>query len=104
MNAELSILGDSPSPRVPVSIVSSDDSRLKITKAPPLQLGAPVKVHYDDFLWLGEVVECHPDGAAVIQVLHCLNNLAELSRLADRFTGRITPKELAQPQPEPTLS
>ena len=107
MNALLWVLGDSPSASepvsissFPVSISSFDDTSLTITNAPALPLRAPVKVTEGDRLWLGEVVEYHPNGVAVIHVLHLLNNLTELSRLSARFTGHVP----AKAEPEPTLS
>jgi hypothetical protein len=108
VSAELSILGDSPSRGVPVSITTAGDSFLKIANAPPLPLGATVKVLDDDCLWLGRVIECRPNGTATVQVLHSLNNLTELTRLAELFTGRVTNRVTdgppAKAQPEPTLS
>jgi hypothetical protein len=90
VSAELSILGDPPSRGVPVSITAAGDSFLRIANAPPLPLNTPVKVLDDDCLWLGRVIECRPDGTAMVQILHSLNNLTELTRLAELFTGRVT--------------
>jgi hypothetical protein len=100
VSAVLFILSDPPSRGLPVSISPMDKGRLKIAGAPLLPLGCAVKVIESDRLWLGEVIECHPDGVAIIEVSHSLKNLTELTRLADRFTG----KEAVQPHPEPTLS
>jgi hypothetical protein len=100
VSAVLFILSDPPSRGLSVSILPTDEGRLKIAGAPVLPLGCAVKVLESDRLWLGETIECHPDGVAIIQILHSLNNLAELTRLADQFTGRAP----TRPEPEPTLS
>jgi hypothetical protein len=108
VSAVLFILSDPPSRGVPVSISPLDEDRLKVSGAPALPLSSAVKVIEGDRLWLGEVIECHPDGVAIVQVSHSLNNLTELTRLSDRFTGRVSNTKAderpAQPQPEPTLS
>jgi hypothetical protein len=100
VSAVLFILSEPPSRGLPVSISDMDEDRLKIAGAPVLPLGCAVKILETDRLWLGEIIECHPDGVAMIQVSHSLKNLTELTRLADRFTGRAS----TRPQPEPTLS
>jgi len=49
---------------------------------------APVKLQTEHQLWLGEVVECRPDGngwRTTMRVLHALNHLPELLKLAARF-------------------
>ncbi len=90
MKAALTVLEESRiSPEVPVSISSLENGFLLISGAPRIPTGAPVKVLQDERLWLGEVAESRPDGETVIQVIHSLNNLTELSRLFDRFNGRV---------------
>jgi hypothetical protein len=100
VSAVLFILSDPSSRGSAVSISPLDEGRLKVTGATAVPLGSAVKIIEGDRLWLGEAIECHPEGVAIIQVSHSLNNLSELTRLADRFTGRVA----AQPHPEPTLS
>lgn len=108
VNAVLSILGDSRGRNLPVEISTPDDKCLKIRNAAVLPLGVPIKIVSEDCLWLGEVIEYQPDGTAVVEVQHSLNNIRELARLADIFTGRLSnPTAAKQPvrsQPEPTLS
>jgi hypothetical protein len=108
VSAVLFILSDPPSRGLAVSISSLDEGRLKIAGAVALPLGSAVKIIEGDHLWLGEVIECHPEGVAVIQVSHSLDNITELTRLAGQFTGRIgntmPDRRIAKPQPEPTLS
>ena len=108
VSAVLSILGDSRSRGVHVSISTINGNYLKITGAPSLALGSAVKILEDNRLWLGDVIECHSDGVAVISVLHRLNNLRELTRLAEVFAGGVSDKASSErpgrPQPEPTLS
>ncbi len=100
VSATLSILGETPSPDVTVSIVSIAEGVLRLADVPPVPLCSPVKVTQDDCVWLGEVTAFHPRGEATIRVLHFLGNVSELLRLAARFTGR-QPVEV---QTEPTLS
>lgn len=88
ISALLTILGETPSPERTVSIVSETAESLTIAGAPLMVLSAPVRIVQDDHLWLGEVVECHLDGTAKIKVRHTLNNLAELRRRVDYFSGR----------------
>jgi hypothetical protein len=104
VDAILYVLGETHTPGVAVSIAWQDDNLLEMKNAPALVLGSPVKVVKADCLWLGEVIECHPDGLATIQIVHLLKNVAELQRLADRFTGRTSGRSPVQAQPEPTLS
>jgi hypothetical protein len=105
VSSALFILSDPPSRGFPISVSLLENDRLKITGAPSLSLGSPVKVLETDRLWLGEIVECHPDGAAIVHISHSLTNLAELTRLAERFTGHVSDKVADErPQAEPTLS
>ncbi len=49
---------------------------------------APIKLETEETLWLGEVVNCHPDGhlwRTTLCVKHTLRRLPELLNLAARF-------------------
>ncbi len=98
--AVLFVLGDPPKAEVPVSIVSFEGNSVMIGNAPRLPLCAPVKLIEGDRLWLGEVIACHPDGIALIEIQHSVNSLSSLSLLASRFL-KPDPVKL---EPEPTLS
>jgi len=97
--AELTSLGEAPL-SCRVSVVSLEFNRLTISSAPVLIPGTPVSVRQDDGLWLGEVVESTSAGVAVIQVVHSLSHLGELSRLADRFLGRLPQDRAALASPK----
>ena len=88
MSAFLTVLEDKPLPAQKVSVLSDADGSLTVEGGAAIPLGSPVKVVQEDRLWLGEVTESHPGGATKIKVLHMLDNLAELARLADHFAGR----------------
>jgi hypothetical protein len=100
VNAQLTILGDSAAVPQPVSISSFGDHSLSIDGAPPMVLGAPVKILQADCLLLGLVMESRTNGSATIKIIHVLNNLSELTRLAGQFACRLPSKT----EPEPTLS
>jgi hypothetical protein len=100
--AELTCLGETPF-SASVAIVSLESNRLTLDSAPHLVPGALVKVRHEDSLWLGKVFESSSSGTAVIQVVHSLKHLQELSRLADRFRGRL-PEDDTALTASPTLS
>jgi hypothetical protein len=100
--AELTCLGETPF-SASVAILSLESNRLTISCAPHLVPGSLVKVRREDSLWLGEVFESSALGTAVIQVVHSLKHLRELSSLADRFMGRL-PKDDTALTASPTLS
>jgi hypothetical protein len=88
VSAFLTVLEEKPLPPQLVSVLSDSEGSLTIEGAAVIPLGSPVKVVQDHRLWLGEVTESHPGGTTKIKVLHTLDNLAELARLADHFAGR----------------
>jgi hypothetical protein len=100
--AELTCLGERPF-SASVAILSWESNRLTIQCAFHLVPGALVKVSKEDSLWLGEVLQSSASGTVVIQVVHSLKHLRELSLLADRFMARLPEGDLALP-PSPTLA
>ena len=90
VTAELTVLGETPA-SAQVGLVSVDDGSLALSGVSGIALGAMVKVRQTDRLWLGEAVDLRADGTAVIRVIHSLDNLRELSGLADRFLGKRRP-------------
>jgi predicted RNase H-like nuclease (RuvC/YqgF family) len=88
LNAELTVLGYPPSAAAPVAVTALEGKILTLSGAPALAPGQLVKVREADRLWLGELIECHPGGLAVVQVVHSLRNVDQLSRLAARFYGK----------------
>jgi hypothetical protein len=92
VTAELTVLAETPS-RFDVTVASLDADRMLLSGAPFLTPGCPVKVCQQDRLWLGEVVKSESAGRVAIRVVHSLNHLQELSRLAERFLQDKLPQE-----------
>jgi hypothetical protein len=87
LKAELTSFGESPVAS-PVTLTALTGKLLTLDGAPLLATGSAVKVREGDRLWLGEVIECRPNGFAVVEIVHYLKNVQDLSTLAERFYGR----------------
>jgi len=87
--------GDSAHP-VACYIQSIEGTRMQLRVAQLIPPDAPLRVESHDSLWLGTAEECLgvPDDYLLsLHLSHCLRNLPELSRLAERFRGRSTRHE-----------
>ncbi len=66
--------------------------KLIVIAAPqPAGVGQPVQIEAPNMLWLGEVRDCQPaldEFELRVDIAHTLQDLAELARLNERFTGR----------------
>ncbi len=100
MNAQLTILCHPATAARPVTISSSGEHSVSLEGAPLMKLSTPVKILQEDRLLLGLVMASRANGSAMIKVIHVLNNLSELARLAGQFASRLPSKR----EPEPTLS
>jgi hypothetical protein len=89
-NAQLTTLGETQAV-YQVSVKSSGVDRLILTGVPSLPLSSPVKVTQADGLWLGEVIQ---SGAAetIIEIIHSLGHLRELSGIAEDSPGAGQPE------------
>ncbi len=71
------------------TVVSEWDGGPLVFQSPnQIVMLAPVKLQTGQRLWLGEVVECRPEGdgwRTTLRVRHALNHLPELLKLAARF-------------------
>lgn len=96
--ALLTVLGAECAEPVTCSIHSIAGTRMQLRVAQPIPPDAPLRVESHDSLWLGTAEECRgvpQDYLLTLHLSHCLRNLPELSRLAERFRGRSTRHERA---------
>ena len=92
-DAVLTVLGADGAHPVACSIQSIAATRMQLRVAQPIAPDAPLRVESHDSLWLGTAEECRgvpDDYILTLHLSHCLRNLPELSRLAERFRGRST--------------
>jgi hypothetical protein len=87
VTASLTILGENEI-SVDVTVTHVTDTLLQLACSVPLSLGALARVVQGGTLWLGVVTECSPGSTVVLRIEHRLNDIGELSVLADRFLGR----------------
>jgi len=67
---------------------AGDNAPLIFLSPHQIVIEAPVKLETEDRLWMGQVVECRPEGdqwRTVIRVEHSLSNLPELLKSVRRF-------------------
>ena len=91
--ASLTVLGAlaDREPPVPCYIQSIQGTRMQLRVTQPIAPDAPVRVESHDSLWLGTAEQClgvPDDYILTLHLSHCLRNLPELARLAERFRGR----------------
>lgn len=86
---QVTILGEKPK-RFESSVVRLEKRMLSVRARVRLPLLTLLKIETGEQLWMGEVIECRPDGEgwiASIELRHALRDLTGLARLAERFTG-----------------
>ena len=84
------ILSD-PEIAMPGRFLDLSEKRIMISTPEPAGVGQPVQIEASNTLWLGEVRDCQPalgEFEVRVDITHVLEDLAELARLSERFTGR----------------
>lgn len=92
-SAHLTVLSTPAENEAPVacSIQSIEGTRMQVRVAQPVAPDAALRVESHDSLWLGTAEACvgvRDDFLLTLRLSHCLRNLPELARLAERFRGR----------------
>ena len=97
-DASLTVLSTPPGNDLPItcSIQSIEGTRMQLRVAQPVAPDAPLRIESQDSLWLGTAEACvgvPDDFLLTLRLSHCLRNLPELARLAERFRGHPTRRE-----------
>jgi hypothetical protein len=87
VNGTLTLLFEQPV-TLDISIESVKGAEMRIRSPRLVPLRTLARVSRGECLWLGEVIECRPDGTAVIEIAHALKDVENLARIADRFLGK----------------
>jgi hypothetical protein len=89
----LTVLGDAEM-HVAAIIKNISGHGLGLVTSEPVPSGAPVKIEFEDSIYLGEAIYCKPmeDGFFLgIKITEVLSGLAALSRIAEEFTAQLEP-------------
>lgn len=96
--ASVTVLGTPPEPPLPCCIQSIEGTRMQVRVGQLVAPDAALRIDAHDSLWLGVAEACRGvpnDYILTLRLSHCLRNLPELARLAERFRGRSSRSEPA---------